>query len=163
MNPRQILLIGALGLAYAGAFADDITLDTPSGGASQTRASVRAQVIAARQSGSLLPAGELYNGKQEPAISTVARSTVKSEVLAARAAGDLAPAGDYDPVAVAQANAPSTRARADVKAEVLAARDAGELLPAGEGNPTSLQTRTTVAGSQRHPFKAIASWARGEK
>lgn len=152
MNAKQVLFTSILALAAAGAMADDITIDNSTTGSGVSRQQVRADVLKARKAGTLLAAGERYEGAPIAATSTVARSDVKAQVTAARAAGQLLAAGEALPNDPADA-APSTVTRAEVKAEVLAARKAGTLLPAGEGTPEAVVAQRQPAAN---PFRAVA-------
>ena len=134
MNTRQLLissLIVVAGVVATGpsraADTDRLTAWSPT-----TRADVRAQVLEARASGQLRPAGEA----SEPTAyrfgaPTRTRADVRAEVLQARLSGDLVAAGqgaDID-----EATGLSMRARADVRAETVMARLQGELVPSGQG------------------------------
>jgi hypothetical protein len=134
VNTRQLLissLIVVAGVVATGpsraADTDRLTAWSPT-----TRADVRAQVLEARASGQLRPAGEA----SEPTAyrfgaPTRTRADVRAEVLQARLSGDLVAAGqgaDID-----EATGLSMRARADVRAETVMARLQGELVPSGQG------------------------------
>jgi hypothetical protein len=155
MNLKQVLSLGALALAAGAALADEGPL---------TRAEVRNEVLAARASGTLMPAGEgAVPGYVTSAPSTVTRAQVDSEarqIYAARMRSipELESAGDHTQgiVYARQSAAPSTITRAEEKAATLAARSHGELMGAGEegypaGNPelhaTSQSTKVHLAES----------------
>lgn len=163
MKVHQLFTVSALALATTLVLADP----SPATNAPLTRAEVRQSVIAARNAGELIPAGEgsYYPRAQSSTPSTLTRSEVRQEVRAARAAGELIPAGEGDEAFFAR-SAPttfSTLTRADVKAATLRARDAGELIPAGDADETTLfheraQTRYARAHwLARHPAPVVAA------
>jgi len=163
MSIKQVLFTGAIALASAGAFADDITIDKSHSASILTRDQVKTDVLKARATGELLSAGEGYTGIPVAATSNVARSDIKGQVLAARAAGELQPVGEADPRTNAVFQVASARSRADVKAEVIAARQAGELLPAGEAYAILSNARPALTATAKNPFKAIVELARGKQ
>jgi len=163
MNVKQVLFTGAIALASAGAFADDITIDKSHSASLLARDQVKADVLNARATGKLLSAGEGYTGIPVAATSNVARSDIKGRVLAARAAGELQPVGEADPRSNTVFHVASARSRADVKAEVIAARQAGELLPAGEAYAILSNARPALTANAKNPFKAIVELARGKQ
>jgi Domain of unknown function (DUF4148) len=163
MNVKQVLITGAIALASAGAFADDITIDKASSASLVSRDQVRADVLKARANGELLSAGEGYSGVPAAATSSVARSDIKGQVIAARAAGELQTAGEADPRSTAVLQVASTRSRADVKAEVIAARHAGELLPAGEAHAILSNARPPLSASTKEVIKSGVDLARGKQ
>ena len=128
VNTKQ-LLISSL-IVVAGAVAAGPT--HAAGATETTRAEVRAQVLEARATGQLRPAGEAA----EPmgyrfGAPTRTRAEVRAEVLMARAQGDLVAAGQG--AEADEATGLSMRARADVRAETVMARLQGELVPSGQG------------------------------
>ena len=143
--------------AAALALAGTATLAAP--GTELTRAEVVAQTLAARQAGTLAPAGEAESGgvggrSVGEAGSSLTRADVAAETRAARASHELIAAGEaveFPPVHGQQLLA---RSRAAVTREGLAARAAGELIPAGEG-PVA---ETSVAVS--HAVHTMALGAR---
>jgi hypothetical protein len=139
MKFPQVIGLSALALAVGTAVADEGAL---------TRAEVKTEVLAARASGTLMPAGEgAEPGYVTSGPSTVARSQVKSEarqVYATKARAVLefeSAANSMQGLEYArQVAAPSTITRAEGKTATLAARSQGELMGAGEvgypdGNP----------------------------
>jgi len=132
MNIRQSLALTTLAIAAGSALAGE----PPDSSSPLTRAEVRQSVIAARNAGELLPAGDAaeYPRPQHTAPSTLTRSEVRKKVIEARDAGELIPAGEGDDEFFAR-SAPLTFSgltRADERSAVLRARDAGELIPAGD-------------------------------
>ena len=158
MKVSQVLFTSVIALASASAFADDITIDKAHTASVLTRDQVKAEVVKARASGELLPAGEGYVGVPSPATSSVARADIKAQVIAARAAGELQPAGEADARSYAVFQVASTRSRADVKAEVIAARQAGELLPAGERNAILNGAQPAYTRTARTRSRRLSSW-----
>jgi hypothetical protein len=138
VNIQHTLAVAVL--AFMGSTA--AMAQTANGNSPLTRAEVRQSVIAARDAGELLPAGDSaeYPRPQKVVPSTLTRSAVRSEVLEARASGDLIPAGESDDAFFARtaSTTNSGLTRADVKQATLRARDAGELIPAGEGDAAEL-------------------------
>jgi hypothetical protein len=139
MNLKQVLSLSVLALAASAALAGEGPL---------TRAEVRAEVVAARADGTLMPAGEgAEPGYVTSTAPSVARAQVKSEAHQvytdkARSIPEFESAGNNtQAIAFArQAAAPSTITRSEAREATLAARWHGELMPAGErgyqaGNP----------------------------
>jgi len=134
VNTRQLLISSLIVVAGVVATGPSRAADTGrlTAWSPTTRADVRAQVLEARASGQLRPAGEA----SEPTAyrfgaPTRTRADVRAEVLQARLSGDLVAAGqgaDID-----EATGLSMRARADVRAETVMARLQGELVPSGQG------------------------------
>jgi len=162
MKVHQLFAASALALAATVALAGSPS-DT---GSSLTRAEVRQSVIAARNAGELIPAGEgAYAQPQPSKPSTLTRSAVREEVRVARAAGELIPAGEGDDAFFAR-TAPLTFSgltRAEVNAATLRARDAGELIPAGPFDTGSLARERAqaqyarAAWKARHPAPVVAA------
>jgi hypothetical protein len=160
---QQCLALGALAIACGAALADQ----APDSNGSPTRAKVRQSVIAARDAGRLVPAGDAadYAPPQAASPATLTRGEVRHEVLEARAAGELIPAGEaYD--ASFDRSAPTTFSgltRAEVKTATLRARDAGELIPAGEYEMAALArdraqaTYARLARLAHKPARMVAS------
>ena len=63
-------------------------------GQTRTRQDVRAEVLQARASGELIPAGEAIAPFEKPTPSILARATVKEEYRMARMRGELIPDGE---------------------------------------------------------------------
>jgi hypothetical protein len=153
MKVHQLFTASALAFAATFALAGSPS-DAPG---SLTRAQVSQAVIAARNAGELIPAGEgIYPRANLSTPSTLTRSAVREEVKAARAAGELIPAGEGGDVFFAR-SAPITFSgltRADVNAATLRARDAGELVPAGELDDTTLARERAQTQYARATWKA---------
>jgi Domain of unknown function (DUF4148) len=164
MKIRQALTLTALVIAASSALAGPL----PDVNAPLTRAEVRQSVIAARNAGELLPAGDAadYPRPQATAHSTLTRSEVRNEVLEARASGQLIPAGEGDDESFAR-SAPLTfsgRTRADVKSATIKARNAGELTPAGAFDDASLardRAQARYAFAARLAHKSATTVAAG--
>jgi Domain of unknown function (DUF4148) len=110
--------------AQGSAFAQEALQDTvpAKGSSSLTRAEVKAELLAARQSGTLHERGESYGNwvASSPQPSTRSRADVRAELAIARAAGELDNRGEsYG--GPSREQFASTRNRADVKAEAQAA------------------------------------------
>jgi hypothetical protein len=137
MKVKQLFTLGALAIASAAVFAQDV------GGAPLSRDDVRRQVLEARAAGTLRHAGDegpeertAYKAQTE-GTSAFTREAGRSAVLQARAAHQLAHAGAVAPeeeVLYARAHpwTPSLT-RAEAREQVIEARANGELIPAGEG------------------------------
>jgi hypothetical protein len=100
MNVKQVLSISLIALASSAAMADggDIGVSNyPTRSVSSvSRASVKADVLAARASGELREAGEVGDTPyafEVPTHSTLSRAQVKLATLQAAKAGELMPAG----------------------------------------------------------------------
>ena len=100
MNVKQVLSISLIALASSAAMADggDIGVSNyPTTSASSlTRASVKADVLAARADGELREAGEVGDvpyAFEVPTTSTPSRAQVRLATLQAAKAGQLMPAG----------------------------------------------------------------------
>jgi hypothetical protein len=131
MHLKQAIGLSALALAAGAALADEGPL---------TRAEVSNQVIAARATGTLMPAGEANEpGYVTSRPSVVARSQVKVEAgqmyaTKARSIPELEAAGnntqglDYARASAAR----STITRSEMRAATRTARSEGELMGAGE-------------------------------
>lgn len=152
MNKPHSLALwsGAAALALAGTAA--FAAPTPA----LSRADVNAQTLAARQAGTLTPAGEaVYGAAQSPATgahaSSLTRADVAAETRAARAAGELMAAGEAVDFPRAAESQFLARSRSEVKGEVIAARAAGLLVPAGEGP----RTEETIAVTR--PVRSLAA------
>ena len=133
MNTKQLLIsslivvAGAIATGPARAGTESLTAWSPT-----TRADVKAQVLEARATGQLRPAGEASEPRAYRfGAPTRTRADVRAEVLQARLTGDLVAAGQG--ADVDEATGLSMRARADVRAETVMARLQGELIPSGEG------------------------------
>lgn len=162
MKVHQLFAASALALTASVALAG-----SPSDKeGSLTRAEVRQSVIAARNAGQLVPAGEgAYPLPYLSTPSTVTRSAVREEVRIARDAGELIPAGEGDGMFFAR-SAPITFSgltRVEVKAATLRARDAGELIPAGSFDAEALARERAqtqygrAAWKTRHPASVFAA------
>jgi hypothetical protein len=131
MFTKQILALAAVALAASSAMAQGVSDNS----APLTRAQVRQSVIAARDAGQLLPAGNSAEYPQASVAtgSTVSRAAVRAATLRARANGELRDAGEHgdEPYDTAAA-ASSDLTRAQVVAQVLSASKAGQLIPAGD-------------------------------
>lgn len=136
MKTKNLLAAALLTAATGAAFAQ--------GGLD--RAQVRNDVLAARASGQLVPAGQGSPVIFDDANSQSSRSLAdaRSEVAQARRAGQLVPAGQgpiWNRPAVA-----SDTTRLAVKRDVIRARADGELIPAGEGVGTPLYAQQRADG-----------------
>ena len=154
VNTKQLLissLIVVAGAVAAGpTHAAGATAWSPT-----TRAEVRAQVLEARATGQLRPAGEAAEPMSYRfGAPTRTRAEVRAEVLMARAQGDLVAAGQG--AEADEATGLSMRARADVRAETVMARLQGELVPSGEGFGPVERDRRLV----RFPAETVAKAAR---
>jgi hypothetical protein len=89
MNKPALFAAIALAAAAAGASAQEATYEYPQpAGSVTTRAAVQAELLQARQAGTLI-VGE-YASQQWPAsVSTLSRAEVNAAVLAAKASGEL--------------------------------------------------------------------------
>jgi Domain of unknown function (DUF4148) len=139
MNLKQIAGLSVLALAAGAVLAGEGPL---------TRVEVRNELLAARATGTLMPAGEgAEPGYVTSTAPNVTRAQVKSEARQvyadkARSIPEFESAGNNaQAIAYArQVAAPSTMTRAEGKEATLAARSRGELTAAGEkgdpaGNP----------------------------
>ena len=162
MQVKQVFVLGAMALATGATFAQ-VASNVP-----LTRAQVKREVLQARASGDLLPAGDFSPSNKtysrlEAAPSSRTRGQLQAEVVQARASGDLLPAGDFSPSNKTYsllAAAPSSTTREQMKAEVLEARAEGALIPAGEG--AFLAPESTVRAA-RQGGRAHEVFARGAK
>ena len=98
-----------------------------------SRADVVAQTLAARQAGTLIPAGEGLPLAAREHTSTLTRASVAADVRAARSSGDLLVAGEAAEFSRPEGRPSYAVTRAQVKADVITARASGLLIPAGEG------------------------------
>jgi len=134
VNTKQLLISSLIVVTGAIATGPARAADTESltAWSPTTRAEVRAQVLEARATGQLRPAGEASEPRAYRfGAPTRTRADVRAEVLQARLQGDLVAAGQG--ADVDEATGLSMRARADVRAETVMARLQGELIPSGEG------------------------------
>ena len=157
MNTKHLLISSLIVVAGAVATGPTRAADTasPTAWSPTTRAEVRAQVLEARATGQLRPAGQASEPMAHRfGAPTRTRADVRAEVLQARLSGDLVAAGqgaDTD-----DATGLSMRARADVRAETVMARLQGELVPSGEGfGPVERSPRLV-----RFPAETIAKATR---
>lgn len=134
MNISKLFAPVALGLAAGTAF-----IINPACAAPLTRAEVRQSVLDARESGTLVPAGNRSLADYGPAQTGTAqrsRAEVRQEVLEARANGTLRAAGDFGYEGAAPYGqtfaGSSVLTRSEVRSQVLKARAQGALVPAGD-------------------------------
>lgn len=84
MNAKQALALVALAFAGTAAMADDITIANDHSVSLKTRAELRAEVIQARQNGTMPQYGEVDAAAPAAAKSALTREQVRAELRNAR-------------------------------------------------------------------------------
>jgi hypothetical protein len=144
MGAKHLFSISIVAVALAAATGGAHAAGT---NASPSRATVRAEVLQARNDRALRPAGEATQPfTVMAAASTLTRAEVRAETMQARARHELTPAGQGPSFTVPSG---SQFARADVRESVRQANMNGELMRAGEGvGPVEQQARSHLSRAE---------------